>query len=118
VSPSGNQFFHVSTKVVDIVDAATSFIETAMERYKPPFLITVPGEEKEKTNLPYHKTRLEETVTLIESRSIRDNWERWIPTPSNLRRDIGSAEGGGPSGGGTKENRCRRPGRTAVIKKK
>jgi len=36
-----------------------------MERPKPPYLFTVAGEEKEETNLPYHETRHEETLTLI-----------------------------------------------------
>jgi len=47
------------------VDAATSFIEAAMERPKPPYLFTVAGEEKEETNVPYHKTWHGEILTLI-----------------------------------------------------
>jgi hypothetical protein len=38
------------------LSAVTFFIEAAMERPKPPCLITVGGEEEE-TDLPYHKMR-------------------------------------------------------------
>jgi len=51
-------------KVANAVDAATSFIRAAMERPNPPYLFTVAEEEKEETNLPSHKMRHGETLTL------------------------------------------------------